>query len=193
MYIKVPGNPIAKNRPRFARRGKYVTTYSDQQTEEGKALAIIMGQVEGRLRGAVSVSFVFQLLDTLPFFELCQRLIDNKIKSPRLKVYIEAGWENKRSNFHRVPEFDKQNGQAYTAEQMQRMAGRMGKNVGENHVVGKLLVEWCKLKEIPFELVIPRKSRGKKLDHEKFCRVTHWNGRTNPEKRDAAMLIWGRQ
>ena len=61
MYIKIPGNPIAKKRPRFARRGKFVTTYSDQQTEEGKALAIIMGQVEGRLRGPVSVSFVFQL------------------------------------------------------------------------------------------------------------------------------------
>ena len=36
MPIIIPGIPIAKKRPRFARRGKFVTTYSDQQTEEGR-------------------------------------------------------------------------------------------------------------------------------------------------------------
>lgn len=30
------GKPIAKKRPRFARRGKFVTTYNDQETEEGR-------------------------------------------------------------------------------------------------------------------------------------------------------------
>ena len=34
----IPGVPIAKKRPRFARRGKFVTTYNDQQTEEGRWL-----------------------------------------------------------------------------------------------------------------------------------------------------------
>ena len=34
----IPGIPIAKKRPRFARRGKFVTTYNDQQTEEGRWL-----------------------------------------------------------------------------------------------------------------------------------------------------------
>ncbi len=33
-----PGKPIAKNRPRFARRSNFVVTYSDQETEEGKFL-----------------------------------------------------------------------------------------------------------------------------------------------------------
>ncbi|MEW6505501.1 MAG: RusA family crossover junction endodeoxyribonuclease [Chloroflexota bacterium] len=33
--VKILGPPIAKHRPRFARRGKYVVTYSDQETEEG--------------------------------------------------------------------------------------------------------------------------------------------------------------
>ena len=38
MKIIISGKPIAKKRPRFARRGKFVTTYSDQETEEGKVL-----------------------------------------------------------------------------------------------------------------------------------------------------------
>jgi Holliday junction resolvase RusA-like endonuclease len=33
LLITIPGKPIAKKRPRFARRGKFVTTYNDQQTE----------------------------------------------------------------------------------------------------------------------------------------------------------------
>lgn len=36
--IVIPGKPIAKKRPRFARRGNFVTTYSDQETEEGRTL-----------------------------------------------------------------------------------------------------------------------------------------------------------
>jgi Holliday junction resolvase RusA-like endonuclease len=32
--IIIPGKPIAKARPRFARRGKFVKTYSAQETEE---------------------------------------------------------------------------------------------------------------------------------------------------------------
>jgi Holliday junction resolvase RusA-like endonuclease len=34
--IEIPGKPIAKARPRFARRGKFVKTYNVQETEEGK-------------------------------------------------------------------------------------------------------------------------------------------------------------
>lgn len=36
--IVVKGNPIAKKRPRFARVGKFVRTYSDQETEAGRFL-----------------------------------------------------------------------------------------------------------------------------------------------------------
>jgi Holliday junction resolvase RusA-like endonuclease len=35
IMITIMGQPIAKNRPRFARKGKYVKVYSDQETEEG--------------------------------------------------------------------------------------------------------------------------------------------------------------
>lgn len=36
--IIIPGVPIAKKHPRFARRGKFVTTYNSQETEEGRWL-----------------------------------------------------------------------------------------------------------------------------------------------------------
>lgn len=36
--LTIPGIPIAKKRPRFARRGKFVVTYNDQGTEEGRFL-----------------------------------------------------------------------------------------------------------------------------------------------------------
>ena len=42
--ITIPGNPIAKARPRFARRGKFVTTYNCQDTEEGKVRWTMMSQ-----------------------------------------------------------------------------------------------------------------------------------------------------
>ena len=40
--IIIPGKPIAKKRPRFARRGKFTTTYSDQETEESKFMAQVL-------------------------------------------------------------------------------------------------------------------------------------------------------
>jgi len=36
IFFIIPGKPIAKKRPRFVRRGNFVGTYNDQETEEGK-------------------------------------------------------------------------------------------------------------------------------------------------------------
>jgi len=47
LNLIIPGNPIAKHRPRFARRGKFVTTYSDQETEEGKTFLLVKNQING--------------------------------------------------------------------------------------------------------------------------------------------------
>lgn len=38
LKLTIPGVPIAKKRPRFARRGRFVTTYNCQETEEGRWL-----------------------------------------------------------------------------------------------------------------------------------------------------------
>jgi Holliday junction resolvase RusA-like endonuclease len=38
--ITIPGKPIAKKRPKFARRGKFVTTYNPQESEEGRWITL---------------------------------------------------------------------------------------------------------------------------------------------------------
>lgn len=38
LLLTIPGTPVAKKRPRFVRRGKFVGTYNPQQTEEGRWL-----------------------------------------------------------------------------------------------------------------------------------------------------------
>jgi Holliday junction resolvase RusA-like endonuclease len=43
----IPGKPIAKKRPRFVRRGKFVGTYSDQETEEGRFILEVKSQLNG--------------------------------------------------------------------------------------------------------------------------------------------------
>lgn len=45
LVFEIPGKPIAKKRPRFCRRGKFVTTYNDQETEEGKMMNLIVQQL----------------------------------------------------------------------------------------------------------------------------------------------------
>jgi len=54
--IIIPGKPIAKARPRFARRGKFVKTYSAQETEESKFYMLAREQIKDKLSGPVIVS-----------------------------------------------------------------------------------------------------------------------------------------
>jgi Holliday junction resolvase RusA-like endonuclease len=58
----IPGRPIAKARPRFARRGPYVKTYSTQQTEEGRFLFELQQQWRREpLEGALAVKIFFYM------------------------------------------------------------------------------------------------------------------------------------
>ncbi|MCK4525918.1 RusA family crossover junction endodeoxyribonuclease [candidate division WOR-3 bacterium] len=58
----IPGNPIAKKRPRFARRGKFVTTYNDQETEEGRFLWEIKQQIKrSPIKGPIKISCIFYM------------------------------------------------------------------------------------------------------------------------------------
>ena len=45
IQLQIPGEPISKMRPRFVRRGKFVTTYNAQETEEGKFIAQVLFQI----------------------------------------------------------------------------------------------------------------------------------------------------
>jgi len=47
LKIIIPGIPIAKHRPRFARRGKGTAVYSDQETEEDLMLWHVKQQTSG--------------------------------------------------------------------------------------------------------------------------------------------------
>lgn len=92
------------------------------------------------------------------------------------KVVIEAGWQNKKSNLHG------------RFGQSKIVGERIAKNVGENHATGKLLVEMAQSLGLPVVEVRPTRT---KMKAEDFNRITGWQGRTNQEQRDAALLIWG--
>ncbi len=58
--LNIPGVPIAKKRPRFARRGKCTVAYSDQKTEEGRFLWEVRTQHAGeQLLGALHMELEF--------------------------------------------------------------------------------------------------------------------------------------
>ena len=60
--IEVKGVPIAKKRPRFARHGKFVVTYNDQQTEEGRFLFEVQKQWQRQpIEGSLKVRCSFQM------------------------------------------------------------------------------------------------------------------------------------
>ncbi len=57
-----PGKPIAKKRPRFARKGNFVVTYSDQETEESRFLWELKTQWrEEPIGGPLRIQVVFQM------------------------------------------------------------------------------------------------------------------------------------
>ena len=113
-------------------------------------------------------------LKTMTFAETVElfRSQQDKIK----KVVIEAGWENTKSNFHN------------RYGQRKSVGERIAKNVGENHATGKLIAEMAKECGLVVVLVKPTRT---KLKAEDFNRITGWQGRTNQEQRDAAMLVYG--
>lgn len=60
LEIVIPGKPIAKKRPRFARRGKFMAAINDQETEEGKFLLCAQQQINQRpFEGPLQVYMTF--------------------------------------------------------------------------------------------------------------------------------------
>ncbi len=95
--IIIPGKPIAKARPRFARRGKFVKTYNAQETEEGRVLWHLYEQWKGDpISGPVVLFMVFSFKrpkshfgtgrnveikkKSAPFYNIKKPDIDNIIK-----------------------------------------------------------------------------------------------------------------
>jgi hypothetical protein len=112
-------------------------------------------------------------LETMKFFDLFKYLALHKDNIK--EVVVEAGWLNKKSNFHINPRQTKEAGE------------RISKNVGANHETGRKIVEMCDFIKIPFRLYVPRSA---KTTPEYFEKLTGIKTR-NQEKIDAAMLVLG--
>lgn len=113
------------------------------------------------------------MIYNLKFWDLID-FITPIIKSNH-KIIIEGGWLNKKSNWH---------------ASQGRAAEKIAKNVGMNHQVGILIAEYCEHNGIPNEVVKPTKS---KVNSKTFKSITGYEGRTNQETRDAALLVYGRK
>jgi len=92
-------------------------------------------------------------------------------------VVVEAGFLNK-GNRHTFK------GQSVAA------AAKTGENVGRNHQRGMDIVEILEWMQIPYRLQKPSAKNSWKNDEKIFQKITGVKG-GNPEKRDAAMLVFG--
>ena len=117
-------------------------------------------------------------IQNLNFWELIELLETKMISVTPIKVIIEGGWLNKKSNWHGGNKL---------------ASSKISKNVGANHQVGKLIVEFCEKYYISHDVVKPKNLiKGKKIDAKTFKSITGYQGRTNQETRDAAMFVFGR-
>lgn len=135
-------------------------------------MSIILGIDPDLIKSGVATlqnkTLTFQ---NLSFTELIEYIMS--IKENVKKIVIEAGWMNKKSNWHNYSSM--------------AIAAKIGKNVGENHATGKLIAEMCLYLGFVVELVRPTAS---KLNAVQFKRLTGYEGSTNQEVRDAGQLIW---
>ena len=91
-----------------------------------------------------------------------------------INVVIEAGWLNKKSNFHKA--------------QGPAVPEKIAKNVGMNQQIGKLFVSYCERTGLKHEIVKPIGT--KTFDAKLFKQLTKWEGQTNQDSRDAALLVF---
>lgn len=90
------------------------------------------------------------------------------------KYIVEAGWLNKKSNWH--------------LQELGTRSEKIAYRVGQNHTVGLLIEEYLKRNDVKYELVRPKKSKIKK---EEFIKITGISQRINQDVRDAIMLVYG--
>jgi hypothetical protein len=113
------------------------------------------------------------VLKTLTFVQLFELLNDNQDRI--ILVRIEAGWLNRKSNWHHRYGQTKTEGEA------------IARKVGMNQATGIHLCQFCVYFGLLYEEVRPT---AHKLNAKMFRAITKYEGRTNQEQRDAAMLIF---
>lgn len=74
----------------------------------------------------------------------------------------------------------------------QAVSNNISQKVGMVKAVGQKIIEMLEFNNVPYELCPPLKGTLKKCkeDAKLFTRLTGWQGRTNADKRDAAMMIY---
>lgn len=92
-----------------------------------------------------------------------------------LKVVIEAGWLNEKTNWH------------YSGHS-KGVTAQVGARIGANWETGKKIAEMCEYLNLEYEL---RKPVSSKMDAKFFAKLTGYKGRTNQEQRDAGALVIG--
>ena len=124
----------------------------------------------------------FESIEALNLVDMMRRL--HELRDQIALVVVEAGWLNKGNrHLNYVPKKVKvRNPLADAAE--------AGENTGRNHQRGIDIIEVLVYMEIPYRVTIPMSPNNWKNDADIFKKMTGWKGRTNPEKRDAAMLVY---
>lgn len=123
---------------------------------------------------------VLSCCKSLKFFDLFISLKELKKTCNELNltlfIRIEAGWLNKKSNFH---------GSAF---QKKSVGERIAKNVGSNHEVGRKIGEMCEFLNLEYEFVPPMG----KVTPEYFKSLTGIEAKKKDQDMiDAALLVWG--
>jgi len=123
-------------------------------------------------------------VDSVSFFDLLEWLRElSKIKKIDL-VKIEAGWLNKKTNWHKGYYNKSKN---IMVKHNESVNEKISKSTGANHETGKKILEMCNYLGIKTELVIPRKSKTTTAFFHKLTGVK----RSNQDQRDAGMLVYG--
>lgn len=126
----------------------------------------------------------FLSIETLLFAETIERIREYKdvIKC----VHVEASWLNK-SNWHLTYK-DAKTGTLKTSSAQR--AAEIGLDLGRNQQRGIDLIELIEYFDIPVRPIKPIVGNWWKEDGKRFKTITKWEKRTNPEQRDAAMLVY---
>ncbi len=112
-------------------------------------------------------------LDTMGFFELTDFILEHK----HVAHFIVEDVEHDKTTYHRPGA-------------NQAAMRKIAQNVGQVKAIGRLLGVYLSDCDAQFTLIKPLKGRVKKAkkDAEYFNEITGWKGRSNQDKRDAALL-----
>lgn len=135
----------------------------------------------------------FLFIGSADFFEIAGTIRTGKFRNIKMedylfasncKVIISAGWILEKTNWHT---HNAKGVQLSVPVQM-----KIAMNVGKNHGSGLLMEQYCKnIVGVNYELIAPKGKMNGPANVALFKRLCRYEGRTNEDARDAAMLVVG--